>query len=300
VEHREPIPVVTDFLHHADEVYGFRPDRVSEDDFMIFYAMEAIKLGLSRDQVVRVYALETGGMGTQDLQSGYNPKTGHAASTALGYAQLLAANTIEQIRKEGPEFAARLERQAEDSGTSPGKAQALKAKAAILRRMIADARTVRDSWPAHVAYAKTPKGLAMHAMNLDGDIGPWMQVVKLQGITEYAAKKGLGTLNGAQLELMNLAGPAHGYEMMTPIGSTMPTSNFFERKGYERNPVAAGRTGAQLLARLDEIMDRNVQKPGSQRFARIFDNIAQRLAAGQRAQSSARASSFPFGLFDKK
>ncbi|MGC2601379.1 MAG: hypothetical protein WA384_08500 [Rhodomicrobium sp.] len=300
VELREPVPVVADFLRQADEVYGFRPDRVSEDDFMIFYAMEAIRLGLTRDQVVRLYALETGGMGTQDLQSGYNPRTGHAASTALGYAQLLAANTIEQLRKEGPEFVARLEREASDGSVPEGKAASLRLKAAILRRMIADARKVRENWPAHVAYAKTSRGIAMHALNLDGDIGPWMQVVKLKGIKEYAAKKGMGTLTGAQLELMNLAGPAHGFEMMEPVGRTMPTSNFFERKGYERNPVAAGKTGAQLLAKLDEIMDRNVQRQGAQRFASIFDSISRRLASGRRGHSSAQAAPQTFGLFNQR
>ncbi len=296
VEPRERVAVVADFLGRAEEVYGFKPDRVSEDDFMIFYAMEAIKLGLSRDQVVRLYALETGGMGTQDLQSGYNPKTGHAASTALGYAQLLAANSIEQVRKQGEEFAARLERQADEGNVPEARARSLRAKAAILRRMIADARKVRENWPAHVAYAKTPKGLAMHALNLDGDVGPWMQVVKLRGIKEFAAKKGMESLTGGQLEMMNLAGPAHGFEMMQPVGSTMPTSNFFERKGYERNPVALGRTGAQLLAKLDEIMDRNVQKPGAQRFARIFDSIAQRLAGRQNTQSSWAQ---PFGFLGR-
>ncbi|MGO8952749.1 MAG: hypothetical protein ACLP1W_11490 [Rhodomicrobium sp.] len=297
VEQHEPVPVVADFLRHAEDVYGFKPDRVSEDDFMIFYAMEAIKLGLTRDQVIRVYALETGGMGTHDLQSGFNPKTGHAASTALGYAQLLAANTIEQLRKDGPDFAARLERQASEEGIPESKARSLRAKAAILRRMIADARTVRENWPAHVAYAKTAKGLGMHALNLDGEVGPWLQVVKLRGIMEFAARKGMQSLSGAQLELMNLAGPAHGFEMMQPVGSTMPTSNFFERKGYERNPIAAGKTGAQLLAKIGEIMDRNVQKTGAQRFARIFDSIAQRLAAGRRVQSSAQPALQPFSFF---
>jgi hypothetical protein len=292
-EVHEPVPTVPQFLEQAKEVYGFEPDRVSEDDFMIRYALEATKLGLSRDQVVRLYALETGGMGTQDLQSGYNPRTGHAASTALGYAQLLAANTIEQVRKEGEEFASRLERNAADGSVSGGRAESLRAKAAILRRMIADARRVHENWPAHVAYAKTPNGIGMHALNLDGDVGPWLQTVKLRGIVEYASKKGMTGLSGAQLELMNLAGPANGFEMMQPIGGTMPTSNFFERKGYERNPVAAKRTGAQLLAKLDEIMDRNVQKQGAQRFARIFDGLAERLSR-QRTQSSEVWQPFSF------
>jgi hypothetical protein len=300
VEERPAIPIVNDFLREAEENYGFKPDRVSEDDFMIYYAIEAVKLGLTRDQVVRVYALETGGMGTHDLQSGYNPRTGHAASTAIGYAQLLAANTIEQIRKEGGEFASRLERLAEENSVSERKAQALRAKAACVRRMIADAQKVRDSWPAHVAYAKTPKGLGMHALNLDGDIGPWMQVVKLRGIKDYAAKKGMGTLTGAQLELMNLAGPGHGFEMMQPIARDMPTSNFFERGGYERNPVVHEKTGAQLLAKLDEIMDRNVQKTGAVKFATIFDGIAKRLNTSRSVKASSANSPQPFKPFDAR
>ncbi len=291
----EPIPVIADFLREAEANYGFRPDRVSEDDFMISYALEAVRLGLTKDQVVRVFALETGGMGTQDLQSGFNPRTGRAASTALGYAQLLAANTIERVRKEGPEFAERLERMANEPGVSPEVAQALRAKAAVLRRMIADARKVHESWPAHVAYAKTPKGLAMHALNLDGNVGPWMQVVKLRGIVEYAARKGVTELSGAQLELMNLAGPGNGLEMLLAPGKDMPTANFFERGGFERNPVVHDQTGAQLLVKLNEIMDRHLQRPGAQKFAKIFDSIAQRIGG----RASAQAARPFFDLFGR-
>ncbi len=299
VEVHAPVPVLADFLREAETVYGFRPDRVGEDDFMIHYAIEAIRLGLTRDQVVRLYALETGGAGTHDLQSGYNPRTGHAASTALGYAQLLAANSIEQVRKDGPEFAARLDRMAEELGVPYSTAQALRTKAECVRRMIADARRVPESWPAHVAYAKTANGLGMHALNLDGNVGPWMQVVKLRGIMESASKKGMRNLTGAQLELMNLAGPGSGLEMLQSPGRDMPTSNFFERGGYERNPVVHDKTGAQLLARLDELMDKNVQKVGAQQFAKIFDGVARRLAAGDQSRTSAEAAtpSNPFGSF---
>jgi hypothetical protein len=290
------VPIVDDFLEQAEEVYSFKPDRASEDDFMLFYAIEAAKLGFSRDQVVRLYALETGGMGTSDLQSGYNPRTKRAASTALGYAQLLAANTIEQLRKDGDGFVARLERNASDDSVSYERAESLRAKAAVLRRMIADAKKVRENWPAHVAYAKTPNGIGMHSLNLDRDVGPWLQVVKLKEIVDYAAKRGLSNLTGAQLELMNLAGPSNGFDMMTPIGSKMPTSNFFERKGYERNPVAANKTGAELLVKLDEIMNRNVQKERAQRFAQIFDSLAQRQA--QRTQASSDGFS-PLSLFGR-
>ena len=289
------IPLVADFLREAEAVYGFKPDRVSEDDFMISYALEAIRLGFTRDQVVRLYALETGGMGTHDLQSGFSPRTGRAASTGIGYAQLLAANSIEQVRKEGAEFAARLDRLAAEAGSS-SKAQALQTKAVCVRRMIADARKVPESWAAHTAYAKTANGLGMHALNLDGDVGPWMQTIKLRGIMEFAAKKGITRLTGAELEMMNLAGPGSGYEMLTPPGRDMPTANFFERGGYERNPVVHDKTGVQLLAKLNELMDKNVQQPGAQQFARIFDGIARRLAGRGNVRTSAETA-WPFNLF---
>ncbi|MFZ1106784.1 MAG: hypothetical protein WAN43_00365 [Rhodomicrobium sp.] len=291
----EPVAVIADFLREADAVYGFKPDRIAEDDFMIAYALETMRLGLTRDQVVRVYALETGGTGTQDTQSGFNARTGRAASTGLGYAQLLAPNSIERVRKEGPEFAARLEQLAGEPGADTGAAQALRAKAAIVRRMVADARKVPENWGAHVAYGRTPKGLAMHALNLDGTIGPWIQAVKLRDIVEFAAKKGATGLTGAQLEMMNLAGPANGFEMMQAPGNTVPTSNFFERGGYYRNPVVHDATGVQLLAKFDDIMDRKSQRPGAQKFARIFDSLAKRFADQKR--TSAHALKPLFDLF---
>ncbi len=275
---RPPIPVVKDFLRAAKEQYAFVPDTVTEDEFMIYYAIEALKLGLTRDQVVRVFALETGGVGTHDLQSGYNPRTGRAASTALGYAQLLAANSVGQIREHGEEFAARLDRLAAAPDLEPEKAFRYREKARILRRMRADALRIAEKWSVYVDFAKTAKGLAMHAMNLDGDVGPWMQVTKLKGIKEFAARKGMTGLTGGQLELMNLAGPGRGFQMMQPVARDMPTANFFERGGYERNPVVHNRTGLELLAKLDEIMDRNVKKPGAMQFTTIFDTLTRRLA----------------------
>ena len=159
-----------------------------------------------------------------------------------------------------------------------------------------DARRVPESWAAHTAYAKTPNGLGMHALNLDGDVGPWMQTIKLRGIMEFAAKKGLTRLTGAQLEMMNLAGPGSGYEMLTLPGRDMPTANFFERGGYERNPVVHDKTGVQLLAKLNELMDKNVQQPGAQQFARIFDGIARRMAGRGNVRTSAETA-WPFNLF---
>lgn len=290
---RSTIPIVEDFLREAKEQYAFVPDTVTEDEFMIYYAIEAMKLGLTRDQVVRVFALETGGMGTHDLQSGYNPKTKRAASTALGYAQLLAANSIGQIRKHGAEFAERLDRLASEQGLEPEKALRFREKARVLRKMRADALRIPEKWSVYVDFSKKPKGLAMHAMNLDGDIGPWMQVTKLKSIKAFAARKGMTVLSGSQLELMNLAGPGRGFEMMQNIARDMPTANFFDRGGYERNPVVHNRTGAQLLARLDEIMDRNLEKSGAKQFAYIFDALLRQTAGTSRAGEPIQASAGP-------
>ena len=64
----------------AKRVYNFTPERVSEKEFKLRYAEEASALGLTKEEVVRVYALETGGVGTYDMQSGVHPsnKAGRA------------------------------------------------------------------------------------------------------------------------------------------------------------------------------------------------------------------------------
>src|SRR5690606_34325018 len=108
-------------------------------------------------------------------------------------------------QKLGESFAERLERLASADGIEPEKAERLKKKAAVLRRMAADAKRVPYKWSEHVRFGKSPKGLAMHALNLDGDVGPWLQVTKLKGILDYARRKGRTVLTGAELELMNLA-----------------------------------------------------------------------------------------------
>ena len=46
----------------------------------------------------------------------------------------------------------------------------------------------------------------MHAINLDGDIGPSLQSVKLKGLKDFAARKGVTNISGEEIELMNLSG----------------------------------------------------------------------------------------------
>jgi hypothetical protein len=107
-------------------------------------------------------------------------------------------------------------------------------------------------------------------------VGPWLQVLKLKGLKDDAEKAGRGALSGAEIELMNLAGPRTGLEMMTPLGRNMPTTNFFSEGGYYRNPVVRDRTAAELLAALQTRMEVHLKKPGSIEFAQVFDEVARR------------------------
>ncbi|MBC8048899.1 MAG: hypothetical protein H7X92_01975 [Chitinophagales bacterium] len=268
------IAVVADLLRNAQEKYGFAPLMLGDDEFKRRYAAEAVRLKFTKDQIVRVYSLETGGYGAFDMQAGYNPVTKKVKpiSTALGYAQLLSANSVEVLGKYGPGFAARLEAMAALT-QDVARSKHLRAKAKVVRAMGRDARGVGDSWPAHVKFGGTPKGQAMHAMNLDADVGPWMQIQKLDSTRDYAVNRGMPVLTGGELEMMNLAGPSRGFEMLTPIAKDASTSNFFDRGGYERNPVVHNKTAAQLLTRMNEIMDRNRAKDGARKFDAIFDGL---------------------------
>jgi hypothetical protein len=274
------LPKVADFLAQAKKQFGFAPKRATEREFKRSYAIEALKVGLSKDQVVRVYALETGGVGTYDMQSGVSPvtKQGRPISSALGYAQLLHANSTGELVKHGEAFIKRLTTMAAAPRVSPARASELKTKATILKKMLRAARTVPDEWGAHQRFAMTPPGLGIHALNLDSDIGPWMQVLKLKALKDLAARHGYADLTGAEIELMNLAGPGTGLEMMTPLGRKMPTTNFFSEGGYGRNPVVRDKTAAELLVTLNARMEVHLKKSGSVEFAQIFDEAGRALA----------------------
>jgi hypothetical protein len=276
-----PLPVVADYLRHAKEHFDFVPHRIPEADFKRNYAHAALAAGLSKDQILRVYALETGGMGTADMQSGINPvtKKGRAVSSALGYAQLLDANSVDQISRHGREYAHRLEAMADAHGVSEQRREELLRKAAALRAMVKVARSVPASWDEHRKLSNTARGMGLHAMNLDGDVGPWLQVDKLADIVRYARERGVPELSGAELELLNLSGPGTGLEMLQPVSRDMPTANFYERGGYYRNPVVHDKTAAELLEALEQRMQVHLKKEGAREFAAIFDEIIVRRQA---------------------
>lgn len=265
-----------DFLAAAKSQYGYVPSAVAEREFKRRYALEALRVGLSKSQVVDVYSLETGGRGVYDMQAGIDPETrkGRPISTALGYAQLLAGNSVNEVAKNGPSFISRLEDLARAPGVAPPRAAYLKRKAAIVRKMVRAAKSVPYQWGRHVALGNTPRGQGIHALNLDPDVGPWLQVIKLRGVLDHGLQAGRTSLSGPELELMNLAGPGTGLEMMTPVGRQMSTTNFFSRAAYYRNTIVREKNGAELLAALEQRMRVNEKKAGAVEFARIFDEIA--------------------------
>ncbi len=274
---RSAQPDIGDFLAAAKKYYGFVPTRISEAEFKRRYAKEALALGLTKEQVVRVYALETGGNGTADMQAGINPisKKGRPISSALGYAQLLHANTVGELVEHGEAFIARLRKMAAAT-RDPARAAELKGKMAALQRMLHAANTVPNDWYRHVDFAQGPRGYGMHAINLDGDIGPWLQSVKLRGLKDFAKRKGVTNLSGEEIELMNLSGPATGLEMMQPVGLTAPTTNFFARRAYYVNKMVNGKTSAELLAEFTRRMDNSAKQPGAVEFAQAFDEVGGR------------------------
>ena len=273
---RKPLPVVADFLKAAAEQFQFTPQRpAAEVDFKRAYARYALAAGLTREQVVRVYSFETGGNGNYDMQSGLNPsKPGsRAISTAIGYNQLLTTNSVELLAEQGHEIIRELT--ARVATLSGAARKAMDHKLAVLKKMVAFTRTVPDTWSEHEKLANTPQGWAVHAMVLDIDVGPMLQTHKLLTSVHFARAKGYNRpLSAAELEMMNLTGDGTGLDMVTmpqAMREQVPTSNFFQRGGYERNPVAIRHnTVAKLLAVTDERMDFNSGKPGAKELAASF------------------------------
>ncbi|MET4389300.1 hypothetical protein ABIB73_005071 [Bradyrhizobium sp. F1.4.3] len=271
---RKPLPVVADLMRAAQDLYQFTPQRpTSEVEFKRVYARYALASGLTREQAVRVYSFETGGTGNYDVQAGIEHGGKRAISTAMGYNQLLTTNSVELLAEQGHEFIRALsEKVAQTSG--PAR-KSLEYKLSVLKRMVAHAKSVPDSWSEHEKIGDTAQGWAMHAMVLDIDVGPMLQTHKLLTSVLFARAKGYARpLTAAELEMMNLTGDGTGLDMVTmpqAMREQVPTSNFFQRGGYERNPVAIRHnTVAKLLAITDARMDSNSNNGGARELAAAF------------------------------
>jgi hypothetical protein len=270
------VPVVADFLKSAEEQFNFVPQRPqSEIEYKRAYAKVASAAGLTKEQVVRIYGFEAGGNGTYDVQAGLEYPTlgARASTTALGYNQLLNTTSVELMAEHGDQFLNVLKAKAAKLSGAPKKT--LESKIDVLQRMVDFSRTVPDDWSEHQKLAKTPKGLGIHSMNLDIDIGPVLQTQKLINSVIFADQKGFkGILSAAELEMMNLTGDGNGFDMVTlaaELCDQVPTSNFFQKEGYERNPVASrNNVVAKLLVATNAKMDTEVKLQGAKDLAAVF------------------------------
>ena len=122
---------------------------------MAAYAKVATAAGLTREQAVRIYAFETGGNGTYDVQAGLTRprrKGARPISPAMGYNQLLNTNTIGLLAAHGDAYVQAL---ATTLSQSAGpRRPAMERKIEALRRMIAFCRTVPTRWGEHDKLAK--------------------------------------------------------------------------------------------------------------------------------------------------
>jgi hypothetical protein len=271
---RKAIPMVPDLVQAASEHFQFTPQQPATDaDFKRAYARVAAAAGLTREQAVRVYSFETGGNGNYDMQSGYRGPGTRPISTAIGYNQLLTTNSVELFAEQGDAILRALQDKAATLSGAPRKAMDI--KIAVVKKMVAFARSVPDTWSEHEKLADTEKGWALHAMVLDIDVGPHLQTHKLLTSVIFAKAKGhRRPLTAAELEMMNLTGDGTGLDMVTmpqAMREQVPTANFFQSGGYERNPVASrNNTVAKLLAVTDQRMDFNSNKPGAIELAGAF------------------------------
>ena len=270
------VPIITDFLKSAAAYFNFVPQRPQHEiDYKREYARVASSVGLTKEQVVRIYAFESGGNGTYDVQAGleYPTSRAQAINTALGYNQLLNTNSVELMAEYGDQFIGTLQLKA---GRLTGEAwKILEDKIKVLRRVIQFCRTVPDKWTEHDKLANTAQGLGVHAMLLDLDVGPLLQAQKLVNSVMFARNRGYSAvLTAAELEMMNLTGDGNGFEIVTmspTMRNRVPTSNFFQQSGYERNSVAIrNNIVAKLIAATDAKLDREDKLQGARDLAASF------------------------------
>jgi hypothetical protein len=270
------VPTIPEMLASALKYFQFVPQRpASELEFKRAYARAVAAEGVSPELAVRLYAFETGGIGTYDVQSGLlNARAGaKPLSAAVGYNQLLITYTMHLLADQGEDFVRALTAKA--AGLSGTQREAMTSKIAAVRHMIAFSRTVPAHWNAQEKLGETPQGWGVHALLLDIDLGPLLQARKLNASARYARTQGhREKLTAAELQMMNLMGDGSGLDIITmpqAIRDQVPTANFFQRRGYERNSVArTNNTVAKLLAVTDQRMDAAVQQQGARDLAGSF------------------------------
>jgi hypothetical protein len=80
--------------------------------------------------------------------------------------------------------------------------------------------------------------------------------------------------SAAELEMMNLMGDGNGFDVVTmpvAIRDKVPTSNFFQRGGYERNPVASrNNVVSALMTAMEKRMEQQATLDGAKQMDAAF------------------------------
>ena len=287
---RSTLPRANDLRAAMRDIYGVKLLKYKEKDYKLAFAREAKRHGVSAEQVIGVYALETGGLGPYDRVSGEIPRmnrkcrvtkyVGRPASTALGYFQLLSANTSATVHgnMRGPKaerISTRLRAMAKQNRGK--RKRALKAKAKLVEIINADMKKYiarysgkKNNWAEFRALGRTKLGRAIHALNLDLDIGPMIQMTKLNTVRNHAIKIGLGNVESHRLELMNLVGYGRGGRMQIGEAYYVPTANFMKENELRANPVMNHKTVEEAVATLRRIIGKRKQECGSEEFYKMW------------------------------
>lgn len=177
----------------------FAVREVDENTFKLRYAQESVRVGQQfnldksnvQNMVQRIYAFEDGGWGTHQTLSNMpqfladeskkeQRRNFHPTSSAIGYNQLLISTTANDILGSGHKIASRLE---ELAAEDPARAKELQSKANLMRSL--------QELPGTPSKKLTH---AMHALNLDGDIGPVIQSQELANLLKFAKDRDFQTL----------------------------------------------------------------------------------------------------------
>ncbi len=141
--------------------------------------------------------------------------------------------------------------------------------------MVAHSHTVQSRWGEHVKLGRTPKGLGLHALNLDIDVGPLLQTQKLLDSVVFARVKGVDrALSAAELEMMNLTGDGNGFDMISmPQAMRRRCRLRISSSGAAMSATrwrSATTTVEKLLAATDAVMDRESKLQGAKDMAGLF------------------------------
>lgn len=288
---RSTLPRPNELRAAMRDLYGLKLPQHRERDFKLAFAREAQRYGVSAEQAIGVYALETGGRGPFDLVSGevigrnkkckLTKRAGRPLSSALGYFQLLNANTSSTVagNARGPQEERFSNRLRELASKERGKRKReLEKKADLLDRVVLDMEQTiarmsvkKNNWREFRQLGRTKLGYAVHALNLDLDIGPMIQMSKLAFVRSYAIKKGLGDPQSDRLELMNLVGYPRGARMLEPVAFTVPTANFVSENEIRSNfPVLGDKTVEEAIAKIRRVIGKRKKECGAQEFFKMW------------------------------